>query len=106
MILRYDQGMNTHHETPRPMPGPHECTCRYAPCYVCADPNRIPDPECPVHGEAPGDKHLADPEDARPRVPLNGPVRVGDEVRQDAHGLTRTAIVGLDITATAAGFGA
>ena len=21
MILRYDQGMNTHHETPRPMPG-------------------------------------------------------------------------------------
>ena len=20
----------------RPMPGPHECTCRYAPCYVCA----------------------------------------------------------------------
>ena len=30
----------------------------------------------------------------RPWEPLNGPVRVGDEVRQEGHGLTMTAVVG------------
>lgn len=34
------------------------------------------------------------PEDARPWEPLNGPVRVGDEVRQDRPGTTITAVVG------------
>ena len=33
------------------------------------------------------------PEDDRPWEPLNGPVRVGDEVRQDLYGITRTAVV-------------
>ena len=45
-----------------PMPGPHDCTCRYAPCHVCADPTRVLDPGCLVHGEAPEDKHLTDAE--------------------------------------------
>lgn len=34
------------------------------------------------------------PEDDRPWEPLNGPVRVGDEVRQDRTGMTITAVVG------------
>ena len=33
-------------------------------------------------------------EDARPWEPLNGPVRVGDEVRRDHRGMTTTAVVG------------
>ena len=33
------------------------------------------------------------PADARPWEPLNGPVRVGDEVRQDFRGVTHTAVV-------------
>ena len=33
-------------------------------------------------------------EDDRPWEPLNGPVRVGDEVRQDYGGITRIAVVG------------
>ena len=33
------------------------------------------------------------PEDARPWEPLNGPARVGDEVRQDFRGVTHTAVV-------------
>ena len=37
----------------------------------------------------------ANPEDARPWEPLNGgPVRVGDEVRQERAGITRIAVVG------------
>ena len=34
------------------------------------------------------------PDDDRPWEPLNGPVRVGDEVRQDRPGMTITAVVG------------
>ena len=34
------------------------------------------------------------PEDDRPWEPLNGPVRVGDEVRQERAGITTTAVVG------------
>ena len=33
-------------------------------------------------------------DDARPWEPLNGPVRVGDEVREDYDGITTTAVVG------------
>ena len=43
------------------------------------------------HPDAPG---LFADEDDRPWEPLNGPVRVGDEVRQDLHGLTHAAVVG------------
>lgn len=43
------------------------------------------------HPDAPG---LFMDEDDRPWEPLNGPVRVGDGVRQDAHGFTRIAVVG------------
>ena len=55
MILRYDQGMNTHPETPRPMPEPLECTCmnRGNSCLTCLDAiGWDPDascPSCPVH---------------------------------------------------------
>ena len=34
------------------------------------------------------------PEDDRPWEPLNGPVRVGDEVRQELNGVTTIAVVG------------
>ena len=43
------------------------------------------------HPDAPG---LFMDEDARPWEPLNGPVRVGDEVRQEWYGVTRGGIVG------------
>ena len=36
----------------------------------------------------------ANPDAARPWEPLNGPVRVGDEVRREVNGLTTTAVVG------------
>ena len=63
MILRYDQGMNTHTETLRPMPEPLECTCmsRGNGCLTCLDAiGWDPEescPSCPVH---------ADHEDTRP----------------------------------------
>ena len=98
MILRYDQGMNTHNETPRPMPGPHDCTCRYAPCHVCADPTRILDSGCPAHaGPSYSEtKRLTDDADNRLWDPLvrYHPLNVGDEVRQDRHGITITGVVG------------
>ena len=43
------------------------------------------------HPDAPG---LFADEDDRPWEPLNGPVRVGDEVRQDHLGVTTIAVVG------------
>ena len=43
------------------------------------------------HPDAPG---LFADEDDRPWESLNGPVRVGDEVRQDYFGATTTAVVG------------
>ena len=43
------------------------------------------------HPDAPG---LFADEDDRPWESLNGPVRVGDEVRQDWSGVTRTGVVG------------
>lgn len=36
----------------------------------------------------------ANPDAARPWEPLNGPVRVGDEVRREFNGITVTAVVG------------
>ena len=38
--------------------------------------------------------HLVSPDDPHPWEPLNGPVRVGDEVRQDHLGVTTIAVVG------------
>lgn len=72
MILRYDQGMNTPNETPRPMPEPPECTCmsRGNGCLTCLDAiGWDPEedcPSCPVHagppyGEA---KRLTDASDS------------------------------------------
>ena len=43
------------------------------------------------HPDAPG---LIADDDARPWEPLNGPVRVGDEVRQELNGVTTIAVVG------------
>ena len=43
------------------------------------------------HPDAPG---LFTDEDDRPWEPLNGPVRVGDEVRREFNGITVTAVVG------------
>ena len=43
------------------------------------------------HYDAPG---LFADEDDRPWESLNGPVRVGDEVRQEWYGVTRTGVVG------------
>ena len=46
------------------------------------------------HPDAPGLFADEDAADSRPWEPLNGPVRVGDEVRQELNGVTRIGVVG------------
>ena len=46
------------------------------------------------HPDTPGLFADEDAADSRPWEPLNGPVHVGDEVRQDYKGVTATAVVG------------
>ena len=103
MILRYDQGMTTHHE-----PIDHPLTEAAAVEMWDASP-------CPEGYEFRGmltveqdatlyamraafdagrEHERTNPEDARPWESLNGPVRVGDEVRQELNGVTTIAVVG------------
>ena len=105
MFLRYDQGMNTHHEALTPSHPAVEAAAREF--YVHDAPSHDPQTWPPTPDALADDyrgaaiaalaaalPHLT-ADDARPWEPLNGrPVRVGDEVRQDWYGTTTTAIVG------------
>ena len=99
MILRYDQGMNTHHEAPD-----HPLTeTDAAELYLAASGKKRAEFKLPYGWDtilrgfrAAYDLGRAtNPVDDRPWEPLNGrPVHVGYEVRQDRPGMTITAVVG------------
>ena len=95
MILRYDQGMNTHHEAsdhPLTETAAAELSKKFMPGVAFQILASVSPEDLTEYARAAfdaGREHeRTNPDDDHPWEPLNGPARVGDKVRQELDGIT------------------